>query len=94
VGWGTSTQFVDDTLGDTYDARVAVDGAGNATAVWYRWGSSGIDVMLNRYAVGSGWGAASVLSATSTNGSVSYPVPRIATNTAGMMVSIWGVDSY
>ncbi|HEX5126275.1 MAG TPA: hypothetical protein VFW00_06015, partial [Rhodocyclaceae bacterium] len=44
VGWGTSGQFVDDSLGDTYDTRIAVDDAGNATAVWYRWGPSGLDV--------------------------------------------------
>ncbi|MDB5814321.1 MAG: pgcA [Rhodocyclales bacterium] len=94
VGWGTSGQFVDASLGDTYDIRIAVDAAGNATAVWYRWGLSGIDVMLNRYLVGSGWGTARVLSPTTTVGTFTYPVPRVATNASGLTLAIWGVDSY
>jgi hypothetical protein len=94
VGWGTSGQLADQSLGDTYDTRIAVDAAGNATAVWYRWGTSGIDVMLERYLVGSGWGTAQVLSPTPTVGTTNYPVPRVATNPTGLMLAIWGTDSY
>jgi hypothetical protein len=94
TGWGTSGQLADQSLGDTYDTRIAVDAAGNATAVWYRWGTSSIDVMLDRYLVGSGWGTAQVLSPTPTSGTFNYPVPRVATNASGLMLAIWGTDSY
>ncbi len=94
-GWGTSQLFADESLGDVYDPHVAVDGAGNATAVWYQWASSGaIDVRINRYLAGSGWGTPRILSSTATDGWSSYPVPRAAANTAGQTLAIWGVDSY
>jgi hypothetical protein len=95
AGWGTSQLFADESLGDVYDPHVAVDGAGNATAVWYQWAPSGaVDVRINRYLVGSGWGTARILSATATDGWSSYPVPRVAANVAGQTLAIWGVDSY
>jgi hypothetical protein len=96
TGWGTSGQFVDTALGDTYDPHVAVDAAGNATVTWYRWDSAfgTMDVMLNRYTVGTGWGTAQVSNATSFDGSLSYVVPRVASNAAGQTIAVWGVDTY
>ncbi len=74
-----------------------MDAAGNATAsVVSRWGfsTSSIDVMLDRYLVGSGWGTAQVLSPTPTFNTLNYPVPRVASNASGLMLAIWGTDSY
>lgn len=95
-GWGVSESMASDTLGDVYDPHVAVDGEGNATAVWYRWGPTDIvDVMTNRYLVGSGWGVERLLSTTPPeNAFGSYPVPRVAANAAGQTVAVWGTNSY
>ncbi|MGZ5819798.1 MAG: hypothetical protein ACXWJD_13760, partial [Burkholderiaceae bacterium] len=63
------------------------------TAVWYQWAPSGvIDVRTNRYLIGGGWGAPRVLSTTTTNGSTTYPVPRVAANVTGQTLAIWGID--
>ncbi|MFT3736311.1 MAG: hypothetical protein QM776_15035 [Rhodocyclaceae bacterium] len=97
VGWGTSGQFVDESLGDVYDPRIAVNGNGNATAVWYQWNIStpgaSIDVRSNRFLNGS-WGTPQLLGSTGTDGYMTYPAPRIGGNAAGQMVAIWGVNSY
>jgi hypothetical protein len=95
TGWGTSQLIADQTLGDVYDPHVAVDGAGNATAVWYQWDySANVDIRVNRYLVGSGWGTARILTTVSGIGWWSYPVPRVAANAAGQTLAIWGIDSY
>lgn len=93
VGWGVSGTFASSALGDVYDPRVAMDGAGNATVVWYQTEQAGTNVRINRYLVGSGWGAPVILSTTSTDGMSTYPVPRVAANVAGQAIAVWGIDS-
>jgi|GEM_PF-1335852 len=93
TGWGVSGNLDNTIQGDTYDPHVAVDGDGNATVVWYQWETSGINIRINRYLIGSGWGASRILSTTSTDGGFTYPVPRVAANAAGQAMTVWGVDS-
>ncbi|HKW84961.1 MAG TPA: hypothetical protein VJN68_14520, partial [Burkholderiaceae bacterium] len=93
TGWGTSAAIGTDVPGDVYDAHVAVDGAGNATAVWYQWSDTGITVMSSRAPAGAAWGA-SILLGSVPSGGFSYPVPRVAANAAGQTLVAWGIDSY
>jgi len=93
-GWSASTQFASWTPGDLYTPALAVDGAGNATVVWYAASMDGpAQVMSNRYLAASGWGTPILLSATTTDGFSMYPVPVVAANAVGQTVTVWGVNS-
>jgi hypothetical protein len=93
-GWIASGAIGNDVAGDVYDPRIAVDGAGNATAVWYQWdtASGAISVMFDRALAGGSWGASRLLSATATTGFL-FPVPRVAANAAGQTLAVWGTNS-
>jgi hypothetical protein len=93
TGWGASTALGTDVAGAVYDPRIALDGAGNATAVWYQWSDTAIEVMTNRALAGGAWGASRLLSHTPPVG-FTYPVPRVAANAAGATLAIWGTDSF
>jgi len=94
TGWGTSGQLAAAGQGDVYLPRVAVDNAGNATAVWYQvvLGNSA-QVFSDRFLVASGWGTPQLLSPTTTDGFTTNPVPVVATNASGQTVAVWGIDS-
>ena len=94
TGWSASTPFASSASGDLYLPVLAVDGAGNATALWYAAGlGDSAQVMTNRYLAGSGWGTPRLLSPTPTDGFMTYPVPVVAANAAGKTVAVWGVNS-
>jgi len=80
---------------DLYLPRLAVDGDGNATAVWYEFEFGSLaQVSMNRFLVGSGWGAPKVVCATDTDGLSEYPVAAVGANAAGQTFALWGIDSY
>jgi hypothetical protein len=92
--WGASGAFGTDVAGDVYDPHVAVDGAGNATAVWYQLDVDGSEsVQSSRSLAGAAWSASSLLGAVPAGG-FSYPVPKVAANVAGTTIALWGFDSY
>ena len=92
TGWGSSAAIGNDVPGDVYDPHIAVDGAGNATAIWYQQLASSTSLMGNRSLAGAAWGASRVV-ASPLAGGFSIPVPRVATNAAGHTVVVWGADS-
>jgi hypothetical protein len=79
--------------GIVYEPRIAIDGAGNATAVWYLDTGTALEVMTDRAPAGAAWSASHLLSHTPTPG-FSYPVPRVAANAGGTTLAIWGMDSF
>jgi hypothetical protein len=93
-GWAASGAIGNDVPGDVYDPRIAVDGAGNATVVWYQWDTSSgaLTVMFDRQLAGGSWGASRLLSPTTTTGFL-FPVPRVASNAAGQTLAVWGINS-
>jgi hypothetical protein len=92
LGWGTSTLLGADAAGDVYDPRVAVDGVGNATAVWYQLAGSNATVRSARADPAGAWSASQLLATPPTG--FSYPVPRVAANAARWTVAVWGTDSF
>jgi hypothetical protein len=82
---------VDSKQGDTFLPSVAMDSAGNATVVWYRWSpSNAIDLMMNHYQVGSGWADAQVFAPMGSNDAMTQPQPRVAANAMGQTLVVWG----
>jgi hypothetical protein len=92
AGWGVSGNLGDDVPGDVYDPHIAVDGAGNATAVWYQQSATDTTVMMNRAFAGGAWGASRALGASAPI-AFTYPVPRVAANAAGRTLTVVGTDS-
>jgi hypothetical protein len=93
VGWGTAGHFVDSKLGDTCSPSLAMDGAGNATVVWYRVsGTNAIDLMTDRFTPASGWADPKVLWPVGSDSSMTGTLPLVATNPAGQTLVVWGAN--
>ena len=89
--WGAPASFGGDVAGDVYDPHVAVDGAGNATAVWYQLSGDTVSILSSRSLAGGAWSASGVLDVSPVG--FSFPVPRVAANAAGRTLALWGLDS-
>ncbi len=81
-GWGTPKLIGIDGPKNLRGPQIAVNGVGNAFAVW----TQDDGVWTNRYVVGSGWGNATFLGADGT-GFDSYP--QIAIDTNGNAFAVW-----
>jgi len=93
AGWGTASHFVDSKLGDTFLPSVAMDATGNATVVWYRWSATNaIDLMINHYPAGGGWGNAQVFAPMGSSGTMTQSQPRVASNAVGQTLLVWGMQ--
>ncbi|MBE3047526.1 hypothetical protein IMZ48_34435 [Candidatus Bathyarchaeota archaeon] len=88
-GWGMQTLIENDDTGDCQSPRVAVDGAGNAIAVWHLMELplfGAVHVVANRYIADVGWGSATLLETNATNQAWN---PRIAMDGAGNAIAVW-----
>ncbi len=85
-GWGTAALIETDDTGTAFDPQVAVDGIGNAFAVWAQSDGSRVNIWANRYLAGSGWGTA-VLIETDNTDSAYYP--QVAVDGGGNAVTVW-----
>jgi len=85
-GWQASVVVSNNTLGECYDPHIAMDGAGNALAVWQEQNGVGAYGGASRYVTGSGWGVPARFS-----GSVPGDVyaPRVATGADGNATVVW-----
>ncbi|HMC69095.1 MAG TPA: hypothetical protein VKJ07_08080, partial [Mycobacteriales bacterium] len=94
AGWGTPGALGTDVAGDVWDPHVAVDGAGNATAVWTQWDANGLSVTSSRSLAGGAWSASLRVADTPTDGYFTMPAPRVAANPSGQTLVVWGTNSY
>lgn len=87
AGWGTAVLIETDNAGTTYDPQVAVDGRGNAVAVWMQDNATRYapDIWANRYEVGTGWRTAGLLE---TGTGAAY-FPQVAVDSFGHAVAVW-----
>ena len=91
VGWSTAGHFVDSKLGDTLSPSLAMDGAGNATVVWYRWsGTNAIELMINRFTPDLGWADPKVFMPVGTDGAMTRSLPTVVSNAVGQTLVVWG----
>ena len=86
-GWGTATLLGTDNDGLAgYAPQVAVDIAGNVTAVWEQSAETSPTVWVNRYVPGAGWGTATLLVPA---GSSWASGPAVAVDPSGNVVVVW-----
>ncbi len=86
TGWGTAELIETENLGDALFPQVAVDGSGDATAVWQQLDGVRYNIISNRYVVGTGWGTATLIE-TENLGSAS--TPQVAVDGSGYAMAVW-----
>jgi len=86
TGWGNATYIATNNLFGAYNAQVAMDGNGNAIAVWQQ--SDGIrnNIWANRYEIGTGWGTSELIQ---SNPSEWADSPRVAMDSIGNAFTVW-----
>lgn len=92
--WGAAAR-IESGVRDAYAPQIAMDGSGNAFAVWRQYytdpssGFSGYVVWANRYTSGSGWGTAEIIN----NGYLDSGFPplyaQIAMDANGNAIAVW-----
>jgi hypothetical protein len=83
-GWEGAVAIESDT-GNVYEPRIAVDGSGNAMAVWRQSDGTNYNVYANRYEAGSGWEGAVVIESDTGN----VYDPQIAVDDSGDAMALW-----
>ncbi|MDH3366031.1 MAG: hypothetical protein OEM29_08550 [Thermoplasmata archaeon] len=86
TGWGIATLIETNNSGFAYNPQVAVDGLGDAIAVWFQYDGTGSTIWSNRYVVGTGWGIATLIE-TDDTGDASYP--QVAVDGSGNATAVW-----
>jgi len=71
---------------DAYIPDIAVDGSGNALAVWNTWNGERWSVFASQYLAGSGWTPDRQIDSIALGGT---DVPRVSMNRAGEAVAVW-----
>ena len=84
-GWGAAA-LIESGFFDAGNPQVAIDGSGNAIAVWWQSDGGRNNLVANRYVAGSGWGTAAMIETDST-GDVS--APQIAMDAGGNAIAVW-----
>ncbi len=85
IGWGAVERIETDDTGNSMDPQVAVDGDGNAVAVWRQSDGTSTNLVANRFTVGTGWGTAEPIE--TETGEVRFP--RVAMDADGNAVAVW-----
>ena len=85
-GWGMPVLIETGNAGDAKTPQVAVDPNGNAVAVWQQSDDKRNNIWANRYAVGSGWGTATLIERDNAGDATS---PRVTVDPKGNAVAVW-----
>jgi len=86
VGWG-AVENIGPVIPDYQGkVRIAIDGSGNAIAIWQSWTGIGYAIFANRYTFGVGWGSAESIE--------SFPIGsaggvEIDMNPSGLAFAVW-----
>ena len=84
--WGVAALIETDNAGPAYVPQVAMDGSGNALAVWQQHDGMRFNLWSNRYTAGAGWGAATLIETDNVSDATD---PAIAVNASGNGLAVW-----
>lgn len=84
-GWGAPV-LIESSFADAGEPRVAMDGAGNAIAVFSQHVGERIGIYATRFEPATGWGPATAIE---TDDSVAAVVPQIAMEASGRATVVW-----
>jgi len=85
-GWGTAALVETDNVGGGAAPQVAMDGRGNAWAVWGQFYGGRSNVLASRYVPGLGWATPTPLESVGGLGGESA---HVASNASGKSVAVW-----
>jgi hypothetical protein len=85
TGWGTAA-LLENGADPAFDPHVALDGTGNAVAVWYQSDSLRYNIWSNRYVAGTGWGTAALVETDNTGDAYE---PKVAVDANGNAIAVW-----
>jgi Glucodextranase, domain B len=85
TGWGTARLIENESAGAS-SPDVAVDGSGNAVAIWVERDGQYQNTSSNRYVVGADWGTAQLIGSTNSS---SYSHPQVVADGSGNMLALW-----
>ncbi len=85
--WGTAALIESDDVGAARDPQIAIDGSGNAIAVWQQFDGTNYSIWANRYTATTGaWGTAALIE---TDNAGSAGNPQIAFDGSGNALAVW-----
>ena len=84
TGWETPTP-IEAGEGRASSPQVAMDGTGNAIAVWVQSDGVADSIWANRYTPGTGWGTATLIETGSDNASSA----QVAMDNTGSAIAVW-----
>ncbi|MBL1260616.1 MAG: hypothetical protein COB33_008815 [Thiotrichaceae bacterium] len=84
--WGSAELIETDDTGNAVTPQVAMDGSGNALAVWSQSDGVRNNIWANRYTAGGTWGTAQKIE---TDDAGSATAPQITVNSNGDAVAVW-----
>src|SRR3989339_1744129 len=85
TSWGGAALLEADNSGAAYNPRVAMDGSGNAFAVWFQSDGVNFNTWANKYN-GTSWVGAELIEADDS-GNVGNP--KVAVNSGGNAIAVW-----
>jgi uncharacterized membrane-anchored protein len=86
TGWGAAQLIETEDAGGAYGPQVAMDGSGNAFAVWYQSDGTWNNIWSNRYDAGAGWGTARLIE---TDNAGNAWLPQVAVDASGDAFAVW-----
>jgi hypothetical protein len=85
-GWGTATLIETNDAGSASNAQVAMDGSGNAVAVWEQYDGTRSNIWANRCTPSGGWGTATLIETDNLGPAV---FPQVAMDGSGNAIAVW-----
>src|SRR6266850_1961866 len=85
-GWQVAIPIESDNAGNVYAPQVAIDGSGDAMAVWAQSDGTRNNIWANRYAAASGWGTATLLETDNVGDAFD---PQVAVDESGNAAAVW-----
>ncbi len=86
TGWGTATLIENNDVGDASNPQIAIDGNGNALAVWRQFDGTHFNIRANRFTADTGWGAAELIETDNAGDAVG---PQIALDANSNALAVW-----
>ncbi len=88
--WGTAALIETDNAGSAFNPQLALDGSGNAIAVWRQSDGTRDNIWANRYTAATGaWGTAALIESDDAGGAL---FPQIAVDGSGNAIAVWVQD--
>ena len=86
TGWVGAGLIENNDTGDAVTPQVAIDGSGNAVAVWSQSDGSVYSIWTNRFTAVGGWGTAALIEHDDSGDAL---IPEIAVGANGDAVAVW-----